>query len=266
MSDLQPARERGVDVPRCLSFTVSGDWAHFKQPDGNHIRRTYRTPPRTTLAGLIAAMLGYERDSYYDIFQADNSALAVSPASPLRTTNLAENILTTNEETQERIGRNRKGLKLMHTRSDKPRQRRNFEVVNNPAYRIDCWLADDDAYTGLRTHLENGTSVYTPALGLSEFLADIEYHGEFIPEDVESDSTEVTSTIPGGTTRLLPSANTRTTVERAPALMEKTESGSEFGPGRRTTAFVDIAVETEARPVKTNAPASRVDDRNVVFF
>jgi CRISPR-associated protein Cas5h len=255
-----------VDVPRCLSFTVSGNWAHFKQPDGNHIRRTYRTPPRTTLAGLIAAILGYERDSYYGIFQSDNSAFAVSPVGPLRTTSLAENILTTNEEAQERIGRNRKGLKLTHTRSDMPRQRRNFEVVHNPAYRIDCWLADDDAYDGLKTHLENETSVYTPALGLSEFLADIEYHGDFTPEPVDESPVEVSSVVPGGTTRVLPAANTRTTVERAPALMEKTKPGSGFGPGRRTTAFADIAVETEGRAVKTNAPASRVDDRNVVFF
>lgn len=267
MPDLQPALDRLDGIPRALSFSVSGPWAHFRQIDGNSVRRTYRAPPRTTVAGLIAAILGLPRDSYYELFGSDSSAIAITPESELRVKSLAENILTTSHEGMKRVGANRKGLKLSMIDATKPRQQQNFEVLADPSYRIDVFIDDDEVYEDLRTHLQQGTAVYTPALGLSEFLATIEYHGEFEPQRVESDgSTEVQSTIPGGTGNLVPTPDTTTTIERTPALMETTDPSGPHGPGRRTTAYADIVVEREGNPLKTIAPVSTVGERNVVFL
>ena len=64
--------------PRCLSFTVRGDFGHFRRVDGTVVRQTYKLPPRTTVAGLLSAVAGLERDSYYDQFGPDTSAVAIS--------------------------------------------------------------------------------------------------------------------------------------------------------------------------------------------
>ena len=48
---------------RCLSFTVSGPWGHFRRVEGNIVKQTYQVIPRTTVAGLVAAMLGIDRKS-----------------------------------------------------------------------------------------------------------------------------------------------------------------------------------------------------------
>ena len=47
----------------CLSFTVEGPWAHFRRIDATTEKLTYRVMPRTTVAGLLAAVLGEPRDS-----------------------------------------------------------------------------------------------------------------------------------------------------------------------------------------------------------
>ncbi len=47
-----------IEGRECLSFTVEGPWAHFRRIDATTEKLTYRVIPRTTVAGLIAAVLG----------------------------------------------------------------------------------------------------------------------------------------------------------------------------------------------------------------
>jgi len=58
----------GSRPKRCLSFTIRGPWGHFRRIEGNIVKQTYRIIPRTTVAGLLAAVVGIERDGYYDLF------------------------------------------------------------------------------------------------------------------------------------------------------------------------------------------------------
>ncbi|NNC24890.1 type I-B CRISPR-associated protein Cas5, partial [Salinisphaera sp. USBA-960] len=77
------------------------------------------------------------------------------------------------------------------------RQQHNYEVLVEPAYRVDVWLAETARYRELREMLESGKSHYVPSLGLSEHLAEIEYHGEFDVETVsENERIEVDSAVP----------------------------------------------------------------------
>jgi CRISPR-associated protein Cas5h len=62
---------------RAVSFTVRGEWAHFRRVEANRTKMTYRLPPRTTVAGMVAAISGYDRDSYYDLFGSEESAIAI---------------------------------------------------------------------------------------------------------------------------------------------------------------------------------------------
>ena len=48
-----------------LVFDISGKFAHFRKYYTNSSSLTYLVPPRTSIYGLIAGILGLERDSYY---------------------------------------------------------------------------------------------------------------------------------------------------------------------------------------------------------
>lgn len=252
--------EMGDQLDRCLSFTVRGPWGHFRRIEGNIVKQTYRIIPRTTVAGLLAAVLGIERDGYYDLFSPDTSAVAIEPVREIRTVNMPMNTLSTADgDLQSLNGRGKISVKLPDPTT--LRQQHNYEVLVNPAYRIDVALADEQWYTELRETLAAGKSHYVPSLGLSEHLADIEYHGEFEIEDCpQKDIIEVDSAVPNAIDDVVIESGTRCQIEESPAFM-KTDSG-----GRTTTGFTNYAYNPDAEPLKVaNTSATSVDGRTVVF-
>lgn len=69
---------------RILNFRLRGKMAHFRRYYSNSSALSYTVPPRTTLIGLIAGLLGYERDSYYDVFSPSSCHVAVGIRRPLK--------------------------------------------------------------------------------------------------------------------------------------------------------------------------------------
>jgi CRISPR-associated protein Cas5h len=55
-----------------ISFDVGGKMAHFRKYYANNTALSYTVPPRTTLMGLLAAILGRGRDTYYKEMASDN--------------------------------------------------------------------------------------------------------------------------------------------------------------------------------------------------
>ncbi|MBD1373493.1 CRISPR-associated protein Cas5 [Hazenella sp. IB182357] len=62
---------------RIQKFHLRGKMAHFRRYYSNSSALSYSVPPRTTLIGLIAGLLGYARDSYYDVFTPNQCQIAV---------------------------------------------------------------------------------------------------------------------------------------------------------------------------------------------
>ena len=245
---------------RCLSFTVRGPWGHFRRIEGNIVKQTYRIIPRTTVAGLLAAVLGIERDGYYDLFAPDSSAVAIEPVREIRTVNMPMNTLSTAAGNLQSLnGRGKISVKLPDPTT--LRQQHNYEVLVDPAYRIDIALADDQWYTKLRETLAAGESHYVPSLGLSEHLADIEYHGEFdVADGPQTDTVEVDSAVPNAVDDVVLDVKTRCQIEESPAFME-----SDTG-GRTTTGFTNYAYNPDADSLEVrDTTAATVDGRTVVF-
>lgn len=251
----------GAALPdRCLSFTVRGPWGHFRRVEGNIVKQTYRIIPRTTVAGLLAAVLGIERDGYYDLFAPEKSAVAIEPARTIRTINMPMNTLSTADGNLQSLNsRGKLSVKLPDPTT--LRQQHNYEVLVEPAYRIDIALENEERYHELREYLEAGKSHYVPSLGLSEHLAEIEYHGEFSVMPGDGDRrVSVDSAVPNAIEDVVLDAETRCQVEESPAFMT-TDSG-----GRTTTAFTAYAYNPDggSLTVENVEPAS-VDGRTVVF-
>jgi len=250
----------GPPPDRCLSFTVRGPWAHFRRIEGNIVKQTYRIIPRTTVAGLLAAVVGIERDGYYDLFAPEESAVAIEPVREIRTINMPMNTLSTaSGNFQSLNGQGKISVKLPDPTT--LRQQHNYEVLVEPSYRIDISLSDDEWYTELRETLEAGKSHYVPSLGLSEHLAEIEYHGEFnVETGPQGESVAVDSAVPNAVDDVVLEAGTRCQIEESPAFMQA-DAG-----GRTTTEFTTYTYNPDVEPLTvTDIETARVDDRTVVF-
>ncbi|WP_049903442.1 type I-B CRISPR-associated protein Cas5b [Halococcus agarilyticus] len=245
---------------RCLSVTVRGPWGHFRRVEGNVVKQTYRIIPRTTVAGLLAAVLGVERDGYYDLFGPSASRIAIEPVSPLRTLNMPMNTLSTAGGDLQSINAHGK-ITIRLPDPTNLRQQHNYEVLVGPEYRIDIALSDEKTYRKLRETLAAGKSHYVPSLGLSEHLAELEFHGEFEVRDGPTDDpVAVDSAVPNRIESVVLESGTRCQVEESPAFMAN-DSG-----GRTTTEFTSYVYNPDAKELDVrDIDAKTVDERTVVF-
>ena len=266
--DAQSVESPTIDdmgVPdRCLSLTVRADWGHFRRVDRTVTKQTYRLPPRTTIAGMLAAMVGSHRDSYYETFDPEVSAIAIEPLGTIRTVTEPMLGLSTNpdEHFENAGGTGQKTVKASYPDSTSNRQLHSYELLVDPAYRIDVAVEDGEFYRALAHRLETGTSHYPLSMGLSEYLAWIEFHGERTVEVCDDEVVTVDSAVPSGVESVVPNEGVRTHVERMPSFMEADERG------RRTTGFDDYTFTTDSSAIAVRSSSvvpSRIGDRAVVF-
>lgn len=240
-----------------VSFTIEGKWGHFRRIDTTTVKQSYRVIPPTTAMGLVAAMLGYDRDSYYDTFATERAAFAISPASPIESFQLAKLELSTTGNDFE-SGRGKGVLRNLIARETTAddRQQRLYEYLRDPAYRIILALDDEETHGELVDRLANQDYVYTPSLGRTECVGHISDWGE---HDIEASSADkVDSTAPLGVVK----PTTEVSVERT-AQRFRTKEHS-----RQPTSFVSYAFSKtgESVPVVSDTTTYSVGDDTVLFL
>ena len=237
----------------CIVFDVRGDFAHFRKPETTSPAQSFGLPPRTTVAGMVAAILGLPRDSYYDLFARDSSRIAVGLLKPVRREPFAINIVTT-----EGSGSKTKGAQPGRHITG-PRQQNVFETLCDPAYRFYVSLNDDETMDTLESYVAAGKSHYALSLGLSEHLATTEYVGRYDVEETEGEA-EIVSALPGTETGLIPEPGAKYVTERMPGFMRATSSG------RQSDGFQTLTYERTGAPLTVRDMAySVVGDEAVVF-
>jgi CRISPR-associated protein Cas5h len=198
----------------CIVLDIAGEFAHFRKPSTTSPAQTFGLPPRTTIAGMLAGMLGLERDSYYELFSRESSRIAVSLERPIRRLSIPINILTT------------EGTKASGARPGRHitnhRQQTVFETLCDPAYRLYVALADETMMDRMEELFGAGKSVYTLSLGLSEHLATFDYVGRF-PVRLEEGRSELRSAVPGEQVDLIPASDAQYVTEQSPAFMRMAE-------------------------------------------
>jgi CRISPR-associated protein Cas5h len=277
---------------RVLSVLIRADWGHFRRIDRTVTKQSYRIIPRTTVAGLLAAIVGAPRDSYYQTFGLDVSSIAITPAGGIRTQTMSTLGVWTNfgERTRSAGASGRSNsatVKWPPTTTD--RQRHPYEFLVDPVYRLDIAVEDPDFYCGLAAHLAAGKAHYTPSMGLSECLATVTFLGENdVQQDLQDDDgrLSVASICPGSVDQTVPRSGVSYHVERTPKSMQHraggrtTESFADYvyttieapddneqfvAPNHRDieiTANAPVIVERE----DTNAPLGQINDRVVAFL
>src|SRR5699024_8531233 len=67
-----------------LSFKIKGKFAHFRKYYANNTALSFSIPPRTTLMGIIAAIMGWEKDSYYEQLASEHIHFGIRVLGPLK--------------------------------------------------------------------------------------------------------------------------------------------------------------------------------------
>jgi CRISPR-associated protein Cas5h len=208
----------------CVVYDVLGDFAHFRKPHTTSPAQSFGIPPRTTVAGMTAAILGLDRDSYYETFGRESSRIAISLEAPIRRLSLAINLVNT-----EGSDAKTKGATPGKFFRDN-RQQNVFEYLCDPQYRLYVSLDDGSLLDDLMDLLREGKSVYAPSLGLSEHIAKTEFVGRF--EIVEkTGEARVRSAVPGENIPLIPEPDANYVSERVPGYMKAHNPGGRVSDG-----------------------------------
>ena len=253
MADETPVTPPGS---KAVSFTVKGKWAHFRRIDTTTVKQSYRVIPPTTAMGLIAAMLGYERDSYYERFSKEHAAFAISIERPVEPFQLAKLELGTTENDFE-SGRSKGVLRNLIARKTTAddRQQRLYEYLRDPAYKITLAVDDDQTHEELVNRLSNQDYVYTPSLGRTECVAHISNWDEH--DITETTTDKVDSTAPLDVVRPTAEVSVERTAQRFSAQKHS----------RQATSFVSYGFSKTGEPIQvlSGTEAYSVGDDTVLF-
>lgn len=169
---------------KCLIFDISGDYGHFRKFYTTSSPLTFSIPPRTAVAGIIAAIIGLDKEDYLSHFSKEKANIAIKINNPVKKTRVSYNLINT------------KNAKLFSQIKD--RTQVTFELLKNPSFRIYINHSDDKIYSRLKMFLEEQSNYYTVSLGLSEFIAEFKYIGESDFEFIENDNQniEISTIIP----------------------------------------------------------------------
>ncbi len=178
---------------KVLIFDLVGKFAHFRKFYTNSSSLSYHLPPRTTLEGIIAAMMGLDRDSYYDLFLPSKSLIAVSPRTRTRGIMQTINYLSV-KNAGDLSGRDR--------RTQVP-----FEIVvsenanEDLRYRVYFHHRDLDMVRRVEERIRRAIFHYPISLGPANFLCQVDFvawgdMSEFIDTRNANDSVNVFSPIP----------------------------------------------------------------------
>jgi len=165
---------------KLIVFDIGGVCAHFRKFYTNSSSLSYSIPSRTTVAGIIAAILGYERDSYYEIFSCSNLNIAIRKMSKTRKIMQSLNYMKATTTTE---------LVCPKEHTQIP-----FELVvgdNGVKYRIYVSHKDDEIMRRLYESLKNKSSIYPPYLGAAPFCASFELIGTYEAEERIGDNNFV---------------------------------------------------------------------------
>jgi CRISPR-associated protein Cas5h len=248
-------------------LNVSADFARFSKSQGTAVKQSYKTPPKTTIQGMLAAILGKERDSYYSEFADANFEVGIVKKNGHSKT-MTFSLLGTGDNLKSfgNYGSDLYTTKIktpVNTRDN--RQRYPIEYIIEPEYDIYFRLSDSELNDEITRALSNRESVYTPTLGVSEAITTIEYKTVDSHETVKSKEIAVDSVVPELKTVdiVIESNKSYKTEKQQQRLSRKNET-----KGRQLEDVIIItSTEKDDKKIKVSYDKIKsANGQNIIFF
>jgi len=159
-----------------LTFEVRGKMAHFRKYYANNTAFSFSIPPRTTLMGMVAAAMGWEKDSYYERLSTEHIRFGLRVLEPIKKSFHRVNFLRV-----ETVGNLAKSMSS-DLRGHGGRIQTPFEVITpveltrgEVAYKVFLGPSNtgDDVFQQIKRQLLDHPPVYNISLGTANFQASI---------------------------------------------------------------------------------------------
>lgn len=169
-------------MDKVLVFDLWGDYAHFKKHYTTTSPLSFPFPPRTTISGIISAIIGLDKEEYLGYFSRDSAWISLRLLASVKKIRLGQNLIDT-----------KKGFSKIRQRTQI-----RIEYIKDPMYRIYFYHSNsEEIYQPLKRYLERHQSVYTVSLGLSALLANFSFMGEYSLHKISSQGLiEIDSIVP----------------------------------------------------------------------
>lgn len=236
---------------KALVFDIWGNHAYFRKGFTATSTLSYPFPSRTTIAGLISGIIGFPRDSYYELFNESNSRVSLRILNPIKKFRMNLNYINTKE-----------GFLLSDIKSQGKRTQVQAEFLKDVKYRVYLSLDDNKIMNDLLELLSNHKSVYTPCLGVSECFANFKLIGDgfSIIEKITSDVNDIVlidSVVPIDT-KIIIEPGKKYGMIKSPGFMND---------DRVVTSYIEYYYEENGNPIKiSNADYFKIGEDNVIFF
>lgn len=229
-------------------FELTGDYGHYRKVYSTTSPLTYTIPTRTSLTGLMAAIIGLDKDSYHTQMSPENIGVGVKILKPIEKTTINLNLIDT-----------KTNMYLWDTPRESKRTQIPYEFLKNPGYCIYARLQHPELLGNLKAMLEERKSHYTPCMGLSECIAQIKYIGCHKGAEKEiNGKTSVETVINTDKNNLVLEAGKRYGRERIPLHMNEERKVLEFG---------EIVYESNAKSLTVDSGTLvKVDGENITFL
>lgn len=162
---------------KVISFDIQGKFAHFRKYYGNNTALTYTIPPRTTIIGMLASIMGDQKGSYYEKYSHENILIGVRVLTPVKKSFHRLNLLSI---------KSKDDFSGSGGRIQTP-----FEVVtptnlveSSISYRIYVGLQQGSLFEQVTSTLFSGKYKYSLSLGPANFLASIARVSQYNVADI----------------------------------------------------------------------------------
>jgi CRISPR-associated protein Cas5h len=147
-----------------IIFEISGKFAHFRKFYTNSSSLSYSVPSRTTVEGIIAAILGLERDTYYEKLSLDNCKIAIEKVNKTRKINQSLNYIKVKSSNDFKKIKNHTQIPIEIIASEK-----------KVKYRIYISHTDEEIMEELEERLKSETPIYPIFLGAANYIAKTQF-------------------------------------------------------------------------------------------
>lgn len=219
-------------------FDLLGPFAHFRQYYTNSSSLSYAFPPRTVLMGTVAAILGWERDSYYEELGLDEARFAVVIKVPVRRLIQTVNYVRTKGEDIERL----RELGVVRGTQVPLELLLPGGTASSLCFRVYFAHHNDRITRELAERLASGRSHYPLYLGLSEFIAQARLVGFRPPDEVIPAGQEVELH------SIVAADYLRRPVLKGEVILNRERAPQSFGKGRKLMPPKSFIYEMQARP------------------
>jgi CRISPR-associated protein Cas5h len=182
-----------------LSFRWSAKYGHFLRAEANVNALSYPTPPRTAVLGVLAAILGLEKDALAT--DLAGIRVAVSGAVPARFWHRVK--LRKDPPTPLPWE-----VKCSQRGAENPTPEKaaliNQEWLLKPNFLVHiAWPEQPAQFAELAERIENRRWHFCPCMGLSELLCDVEFVARQVASPLPTGRHIVQGLCPAGDVRLL---------------------------------------------------------------